>query len=113
VRAERLVELQQRYRAAAADMGTANGVALVDLICEHPLVTTRFVERRLGVSRPTALRLLRALEKRGVMRQVEPGARGQQRYEAQELMAIVTDEFMGQGPPQVQAPTRASKRASN
>jgi len=113
VRAERLVELQQRYRAAAADMGTANGVALVDLICEHPLVTTRFVERRLGVSRPTVLRLLRALEKRGVMRQVEPGARGQQRYEAQELMAVVTDEFMGQGPPQVQAPTRASKRASN
>jgi Fic family protein len=113
VRAERLVELQQRYRHAAADMGTANGVALVDLICEHPLVTTRFVEGRLGVSRPTALRLLDALEKRGVVSQVESGARGQRRYAARELMAVVADEFAGPGPDDVLAARRASKRASN
>jgi Fic family protein len=105
VRAERLVELQKRYRQAAADMGTANGVALVDLICEHPLVTTRFVEGRLGVSRPTALRLLRGLEKRGVVSQVEPGARGQQRYEARELMAVVTDEVARPEPAQLSSST--------
>ena len=112
-RAERLLGLQQRYRLAAADMGTANGVALVDLICEHPLVTTRFVEAQLGVSRPTALRLLDALEKRGVVSQVTSGARGQRRYEARELMAIVTDEFAGPSQDEVRARTRASKRASN
>jgi hypothetical protein len=43
-------------------MGTANGLALVDLICANPLVTTRLVDERLRVSRPTVLRLLRGLE---------------------------------------------------
>jgi Fic family protein len=91
-RAERIVELQQRYRHAVAGMATANGLALVDLVCENPLVTTRLVEERLGVSRPTALRLLRAMEQRGVLRQARVGARGQRRYVAHELMAAVTDD---------------------
>jgi Fic family protein len=91
-RAERILKLQQRYRVAAADMGTANGVALIDLICESPLVTTRLVEERLDVSRPTALRLLRALERRGVLDEAEVGARGQRRYVASELVAAVTEE---------------------
>jgi hypothetical protein len=44
MRAGRLIELQQRYRQAATDMGTANGGLLVDLICENPIVITRLVE---------------------------------------------------------------------
>jgi Fic family protein len=91
-RAERIVQLQQRYRQAAAGMGTANGLALVDLICENPLVTTRLVEERLGVSRPTALRLLRALKQRGVLSEADAGIRGQHRYLARDLMAAVTDD---------------------
>jgi Fic family protein len=91
-RAQQIIELQQRYRQAATDMGTANGMALVDLICANPLVTTRLVEERLGVSRPTALRLLRGLEQRGVLSQAEAGARGQRRYAARELMAVLADE---------------------
>ena len=47
-RAERIVQLRESYREAAASIGTANGLALVDLICENPLVTTRLVEERLG-----------------------------------------------------------------
>jgi Fic family protein len=92
LRAQRIIELQQRYRQAATTMGTANGLALVDLICANPLVTTRLVEERLGVSRPTALRLLRGLEQRGVLSQAELGVRGQRRYVARELMAALADE---------------------
>ncbi|MGO9793936.1 MAG: Fic family protein [Solirubrobacteraceae bacterium] len=91
-RTERIVEIQQGYRDAVAGMGTANGLALVDLICENPLVTTRVVEERLGVSRPTALRLLRGLEERGILGQAAVGSRGQRRYVARELMAAVTGE---------------------
>lgn len=91
-RAQQIIELEQRYRQAAADMGTANGLALVDLICVNPLVTTRLVEDRLGVSRPTALRLLRRLEQRGVLTEAEVGVRGQRRYAARELMAVFVDE---------------------
>jgi DNA-binding Lrp family transcriptional regulator len=73
-------------------MGTPNGLAAVDLICENPLATTRLVEERLGVSRPTALRLLRQLEERGVLTERDAGLRGQRRYVARELMAAVADE---------------------
>jgi len=96
-RAERIISLRERYRAMAATMGTANGVALVDLVCENPLVTTRLAEERLGVSRPTAVRLLRQLEERGVLSEGRSGLRGQRRYVARELMEAVTDEWTGEG----------------
>ena len=95
-RAERIVELRERYRQAAATMGTTNGLALVDLVCENPLVTTRLVEERLGVSRPTAVRLLRQLEERGVLSEGRSGIRGQRRYVARALMAAVTEEGAGE-----------------
>lgn len=88
-RAERIVALRDRYLEAAASLGTANAVALVDLICENPVVTTRAIEGRLGVSRPTALRLLRRMEERGVLSEQEAGARGQRRYVADGLRALV------------------------
>lgn len=91
-RAERIVELRERYRHTAASIGSTNALALVDLICENPVVTTRLVEERLGVSRPTSLRLLRQLEDRGVLVESDPGARGQRRYEAAELLKVVAAE---------------------
>jgi Fic family protein len=66
-RAQRIVELRERYRAAAATIASSNGMALVDLVCETPIVSSRTVEGRLGVTRPTALKLLRQLEAVGVL----------------------------------------------
>ena len=91
-RAERILRLRDRYRMAAASIGSANSLALVDLICENPLVTARLVEQRLGVSRPTSLRLLRQLAELGVLEEGASGARGQRRYVARELMAAVAEE---------------------
>jgi len=91
-RAQRVVEVREQYLTAAATMATANGLALVDLICENPLVTTRRVEERLGVSRPTALRLLSRLAERGVLSEGDGGPRGQRRYVARELLAAVSEE---------------------
>lgn len=95
IRAERVIEVRERYLEAAASMTTANGRALVDLVCESPLVTTRQVEERLGVSRPTALRLLSQFAERGVVGEAEPGPRGQRRYVARALMAAVAEEGAG------------------
>lgn len=89
-RAQRIVELRDKYLEAAASVGTANAAALVDLLCENPVVTTRSIENRLGVSRPTALRLLRRMAERGVLSERQVGARGQRRYVAAQLMAVVT-----------------------
>ena len=91
-RAQRIIALRESYLQRAATMGTPNALALVDLICENPVVTTRSIEDRLDVSRPTALRLLRRMEEQGVLTEGEAGARGQRRYVAQAMMdAVVGD----------------------
>jgi Fic family protein len=90
LRAERIIELRERYRATATELGSVNAVQAVDLVCENPIVTTRLLEARLGVARPTTLRLLRQLEGAGVLEEVRQGARGQRRYVARELMDVVT-----------------------
>ncbi len=90
-RAQRIIALRERYREAASALGTANAFDLVDLICENPVLTTRSIENRLAVSRPTALRLLRRMEEQGVLTEAEEGARGQRRYIARELLDAVTE----------------------
>lgn len=88
-RAERIVELREKYRGVAEEVGTATALGLVDLICTNPIVTTRAIEDRLGVSRPTALRLLTRMEARGVLEEGEKGARRQRRFVAHEMMEAV------------------------
>lgn len=91
-RAQRIVGLRERYRAAVATISSGRAVALVDLVCETPIVSTRIVEAGLGVSRPTALKLLKQLEGVGVVEEGRPGPRGQRRYLARELMAAVAED---------------------
>lgn len=92
-RARRIIDLREQYRQAAAAIGSANAMPLVDLICDNPVVTTKSIEGRLGVSRPTALRLLRRMEEHGVLREGEEGVRGQRRYLAPAMLdAIAGDE---------------------
>jgi Fic family protein len=91
-RAQAIIELRERYRRAAATLGTPNALALVDLICKIPIVTTKSIEDRLGVSRPTALRLLRRMEEQGVLSEGQAGARGQRRYVAREMMEAVSGD---------------------
>jgi Fic family protein len=91
-RAQQIVELRERYRQAAAAIGTASAMALVELICENPVVTTKSIEGRLEISRPTALRLLRRMEDRGVLREGDEGIRGQRRYLAPAMMDAIAGE---------------------
>jgi Fic family protein len=91
-RAQRIVELRERYREVAGTLGTANALAVVDVICENPVVTTKSVEKHLGVSRPTALRLLRRMEDQDVLSPAQAGPRGQRRYVARDLMTAVTSD---------------------
>ena len=92
LRAQRILELRDRYREIAATQGTPNALALVDLLCENPIATTRSVEAALGVSRPTALRLLKRMEGQGVLEEVGIGARRQRRYVAQELLDVLAGD---------------------
>lgn len=92
VRAQRIVELRERYRLSASAITSSNAMTLVDLVCETPIVSSRAVEAKLGVTRPTALKLLRQLEEVGVLQEGTPGPRGQRRYIARDLMETVTGD---------------------
>ena len=94
-RAQRIIALRESYLQKATTMGTPNALALVDLICENPVITTRSIEHRLGVSRPTALRLLRRMDEQGVLTESDSGARGQRRYVAHAMMDAVAGAERG------------------
>jgi Mn-dependent DtxR family transcriptional regulator len=64
----------------------------VDLAFETPVLTSRFVEQRLGVTRPTALAMLRKLEELGILTEGRSGLRGQRRWRADQIMDIVATE---------------------
>lgn len=91
-RAERLIDLRERYRGEvrAATRGIANQVA--ELALEQPVLNARVVEDRLGVSRPAALKALRQLDDLGILVEAAAGMRGQLRWRAQEILSVLTDE---------------------
>ncbi len=92
-RAERLIDLRERYRGEvrAATRGIANQVA--ELALEQPVLNARVVEDRLGVSRPAALTALRQLDDLGVLVEAAAGMRGQLRWRAHEILSVLTDEI--------------------
>jgi Fic family protein len=94
-RAQRIVALRERYRELVAGMSSPNAAAVVELICENPILTTRAIEQRLGVSRPTALRLLGRFADLGVLTEADAGIRGQRRYVAQEMLDLVGADSLG------------------
>jgi Fic family protein len=91
-RAERLTDLRERYRlmVRSATRGAAN--QLVDLAFEQPILNARFVENRLDITRPAALTALRQLDALGVLAEVDDGPRGQLRWRAHDVLAILTEE---------------------
>lgn len=69
--ADRLLALHARYRQELQrSRTTANALALVDQLFINPIVSASSVQRALGVSAPTARAAIRALEERGIVREI-------------------------------------------
>ncbi len=83
-----LVDLRERYRQRVP--AQANLHSLIDFTFECPVLTGRLVEERLGVTRPTALRLLSVLADHGVLRERSIGPRAQRRWDAPDIMSVLT-----------------------
>jgi Fic family protein len=90
-RAERLVDVRERFRSTVRD--TTRGVAnqVVDLVLEQPVLTARVVQERFGISRPSALKALRQLGDLGILAEGGEGPRGQLRWRAPEVLVALTD----------------------
>jgi Fic family protein len=89
-RARRLVELREDYRRRVP--AQANAQALVDVLFDTPVLTSRLVEQHLHVTRPTALRLLQQLATAGLVTGRPAGPRGQHRWQAEEIVGALTNE---------------------
>ena len=94
-RAEQLVDLRERYRHLVLTMTRSQALAVVDIAFDVPLLTSRLVQQRLAVTRPTALSLLQQLGDLDILYEEAPGARGQRRWIAREIMQIVAGEETG------------------
>lgn len=87
-RALLLVELRDGYRHRLPAQAILH--TLIDLAFENPVLTGRLVEHRLGVTRPTALRLLTVLAQHGVLNERAAGPRAQRRCDAPDIMSVLT-----------------------
>lgn len=91
LRAERLVDLRERYREAVRSTTRGAATQLAELTVEQPVLTTRVVEERLGITRPAALKALRHLEDVGILVAAAGGPRRQLRWRAEEVLSVLSD----------------------
>lgn len=70
---------------------TRGASQLAELTIEQPVLTTRFVEERLGITRPAALKALRHVEDVGIVVAATEGPRRQLRRRADEVRSVLSD----------------------
>ena len=91
LRAERLLDLRERYRTSVQTTTRGAATQLAELTIEQPVLTTRVVEERLGITRPAALKALRHLEHVGILVAAAEGPRRQLRWRADEVLSVLSD----------------------
>ena len=87
--ADRLLALHARYREELQRSRiTANALALVDQLFINPIVSASSIQRALGVSAPTARATIRALEERGIVREITGRSWGRV-FQADEIFGLL------------------------
>ena len=89
-RAERLADLRETYRTRVTSETRSRAHEVVDVLFENPVVTTRFVAERLGMTIQGAKNLVRQLEALGIVREVDQIPGRSKRWEAEEIMRTVS-----------------------
>lgn len=91
--AERLFALlvNDRARLIAHESVTVPAVRLLDLLPSRPVVTLALAIRWLGVSKPTAIKAIEALEETGILKETS-GRRRDRVYAYQKYLDVLTGE---------------------
>lgn len=87
-RAERLVDLREKYRAQLSRT-RSNAYQVIDLMLKNPILTARYIAQELHVTSQTGLNLLRQLESLGMLRQASDAPGQPLRWTADEVQRIV------------------------
>lgn len=100
--AERIFELRERHRAVVMEEAGPNGLKLLSLLFQRPLVNVKLVETELAVTFPTANRLVAKFEEMQLLREVT-GQRRSRMFRYEPYMRLFDDAPVGdQGrPPEV------------
>lgn len=99
-RAEQLTDLRERYRIRVQDTTRGSANQLVDIAFEQPVLTSRIVETRLTITRPSALAALRVLADLGILTEAADGPRGQLRWRAHEVLEVLVAERIPKSGPE-------------
>lgn len=97
-RAERLIDLREKYRARVMGSTRGQAVVLVDSLIANPNINAHRVETRLGVKRPTSLRMLGLLEELEILTEIKSGPRRQRRFVAKEVLEILEEDMIQETP---------------
>ena len=88
-RAGRLADLRENYRRDLAST-KSRASEVVELLMANPFVTVRNVQNDLDITQPGALNLLRAIERRGWLREI--GSIGRRMvWVAPEILSVIAD----------------------
>lgn len=87
-RAERLVDLQEKYRAQLSRT-RSNAHQVIDLMLKNPILTARYLAQELRLTTQTGLNLLRQLESVGMLRQISDAPGLPLRWVSDEVQRIV------------------------
>ena len=88
-KAEKLIDLRERYRTTVFTNTRSRAVEAVDLLLANPVLTASFVAEQLKTTSQTGLNILRQLEGLKIVREIEPTRAGRYRWEATEVLETV------------------------
>jgi Fic family protein len=92
--AERIFELRERHRGVVLEESGSNGLRLLSLLFQRPLVNVKLVESELGVTFPTANRLVARFEELKLLREVT-GQRRSRMFRYEPYMRLFDDTPVG------------------
>jgi Fic family protein len=92
--AERIFELRERHRTLVMDETGALGSRLLAAVFDRPLVNVNYLTRALGVSFPTANRLVARFEELGLLREVT-GQRRSRRFRYDAYLSLFDEPVAG------------------
>ena len=98
-RAERLMDVRERYRQALRG-SRSRAPEVIDLLLANPILTTRRIEEELQVTNAGALNLIKRLDDHGIVRHAGIFGRGGRRYwMAQEVLNVLEEDDAPSGQP--------------
>jgi Fic family protein len=90
-RAEQLSDLREKYKARLQG-GSGRAHMVVDFLFANPILTVRYVQRRLGLSQPGATNILRKLAAVGIVEEQGEGPGVRHRWISNEILRVLDPE---------------------